>query len=208
MLKVNCEVLRDCLDVLKDEIITVYGEAASGKTTIAKILAIEATKFGKVIFIDTENGFNIERLKQLAGEDYERVIKTIFIVRIKNLEEQEKNIKNLLFLKNVKLIIVDSIGRFYRLEIKKDAKKANASMHRQFNVLSDICNKGVPVLITNQVYMNIDDKKISMVGGDMFKKWSKCLIKLETNPRKFILEKPFFKEELFEIRNDGIFLKR
>ena len=43
-----------------------------------------------------------------------------------------------------------------------------------------------------------------MVGGDMFKNWSKKLIKLEKDPRKIILEKPNNKQIYFKIVKEGI----
>jgi len=204
---VNCEVLKESINEIKNEITTIYGEAATGKTTLAKILAIEAAKNGKVIFIDTENGFSVERIRQLSGEEYDNVINKIFVMKIKGLEEQERKIRNLLELKDTKLVIIDTIGRYYRLEAKKDVNNANILMHRQFNVLSELNSKEIPVLITNQVYTNIEDGKINIVGGNMIKNWSKCLMKLEKNPRKLVLEKPCFKEIEFEIKENGIFLK-
>jgi len=180
------------------EITCIYGEGASGKTTLAKIAAIKFAKDGKVIFIDSENGFNLERFKQLGGEKY---LENIFILKPKNLEEQELQIKNLLKLKNLKLVIIDTIGHFYRIE---DKKKANISMHIQFNILSEISNK-IPVILVNQIYSY--NEKDKMVGGNMFKNWSKKIIKLEKDPRKIILEKPSNKQIYFEIVNEGIKLK-
>ena len=55
----------------------VYGEAATGKTTLALMLACDFSKFSKVIFIDTENGFNFERFKQISQEYYEKCLKNI-----------------------------------------------------------------------------------------------------------------------------------
>lgn len=180
------------------EITCIYGEGASGKTTFAKIAAIKFAENGKVIFIDTENGFNLERFKQLGGEEY---LENIFILKPKNLQEQELQIKNLSKIKNLKLIIIDTIGHFYRIE---DKKSANISMHIQFNILSEISKK-IPVILINQIYSFNDKDK--MVGGDMFKNWSKKIIKLEKDPRKIILEKPNFKQINFEIVNEGIKLK-
>ena len=48
----------------------IYGPAAAGKTTYCLLTSISMAKKGKkVMFIDTENGFSIERLKQLCGPD-------------------------------------------------------------------------------------------------------------------------------------------
>ena len=87
-------------------------------------------------------------------------------------------------------------------------------------ILSEISRKQkIPVIITNQVYADFvseEDfrkgvKKCSnLVGGDLMKYWSKCIIelKLENRRRKAILLKyrslPV-KELNFEIRERGIF---
>ena len=68
---------RELLDKLLDNgyetdiINTIYGPAGSGKTLLC-LLALLKVK-GKVIFVDTEGGFSVERLKQLT-KDYEGVL--------------------------------------------------------------------------------------------------------------------------------------
>ena len=52
---------------------TIYGPSGSGKTNIAILIALNNSKDKKVIFIDTEGGFSIERAKQLFS-DYEKRI--------------------------------------------------------------------------------------------------------------------------------------
>jgi len=59
------------------DIVTVfYGGAGTGKTNLCLLTAVSQAKKGnKVIFVDSEGGFSVERVKQLAGEDYEKVFK-------------------------------------------------------------------------------------------------------------------------------------
>ena len=66
-----------------DIITTLYGPAGSGKTNLCLIAAANLASQGKkVIFIDTEGGFSIERLKQIAGEngEYEKVLKNLIYI--------------------------------------------------------------------------------------------------------------------------------
>ena len=79
----------------------------------------------------------------------------------------------------------------------------------------------IPILITNQVYSgfvseedwrNGKEKEMNIVGGDLFKYWSKCIIELKQKGkgRKAVLLKHRSlpnKEMNFEIRNEGIFRK-
>lgn len=180
----------------------VYGEPASGKTTLAMELALKEAINNKVIYIDTENGFSIERIKQL-DKHYNDKLDNICLIKINSFKEQRKCFENLSDIKNVKLIIVDTIGVFYRLKLKKDANKANKEIDRQFQVLSEL-SKNSNILIVNQVYQNIDTNKIEVVGGNMVKNWSKLIIRLEKNPRKIVYEKPENKELRFKIDDSGI----
>ena len=87
-------------------------------------------------------------------------------------------------------------------------------------ILAEISRKqNLPILITNQVYSEFLSKEdlqkgikpgVNLVGGDLFKYWSKTIIELknEGNKRKAILLKHRSlpkKEMNFEIRNKGIF---
>ena len=50
----------------KDVITTIYGPAGSGKTVLCMLCSINMCRNKKkVIYVDTENSFSIERLKQI-----------------------------------------------------------------------------------------------------------------------------------------------
>src|SRR3989344_9107134 len=101
-------MIYDFID-LKDGMNLVYGEGATGKTTIALMLTKDYSKFGKVIFIDTENGFNFDRFKQISQDDYENCLKNILIFKIKSFQDQIKTIKSLTDVENISLIVLDSL---------------------------------------------------------------------------------------------------
>jgi len=51
----------------RDIITTIYGPAGTGKTNFCMLVAISQAKKGnKVIFVDAEGGFSVERLKQIG----------------------------------------------------------------------------------------------------------------------------------------------
>ncbi|MBS3131726.1 DNA repair and recombination protein RadB [Candidatus Woesearchaeota archaeon] len=184
-----------------DIISTVYGPAGSGKTIIALLCAIKIAKEKKVIYVDTEGSFSVERLKQVCGSinyDYNKILKNIAFLRPTSFQEQMKSFEKLkdIVTDKVGLIIVDTIGMLYRLELgtSEDIYNVNRELGRQIAYLTEISRKKhIPVLITNQVYADFEDKeKVNIVGGDLLKYGSKCLIELQITPsgnRRAILRK-------------------
>ncbi len=188
---------------LKSGINLVYGEGATGKTTLALMLAYEFSKFSKVVFIDTENGFSFDRFKQISGENYENCLKNVLLIKAKNFEEQIRVIKNLENIEKVSLIILDSLGMHYRLELKNDQKYANNKISEIFKILKLINEKNIFIFLTNQVYNNFDNNKLELVGGKMVRNLCGWIMKLEKNPRKLINESTN-SEHLFDIMDSGI----
>ncbi len=173
-----------------------------------------------MIYVDTEGGFSVERLKQVASSishDYSRILNDIIFLRPTSFDEQKKSFEKLKDLVNDKigLIIVDTIAMLYRLEFGKSehVQEVNRELANQISCLTEISRKkNIPILITNQVYTDFDEKdKVNIVGGDILKYGSKCLIELQITPngnRRFILRKHRSiaeqKEILFKIVEGGI----
>ena len=219
----------------KDIITMIAGPPGSGKTNFSILASCSQSKDNKkVIFIDTEGGFSIERVKQIVGVDnHEKILENIFLLKPTNFEEQKKCFEKLLIAvkkEQIGLIVIDGMAMLYRLELgdaihsKDDSniREINREIAMQMRVLAEISRKQeIPILITNQVYSGFvseeDWKKglkgeANIVGGDLFKYWSKCIIELKNDggKKKAILLKhrnlkP--KELSFEIRDEGIFRK-
>ncbi len=199
-----------------DSITTVYGPAGSGKTNMAILSAISMASQGKkVLYIDTEGGFSIERFKQVTS-NFKKVLSNIIFLQPTNFQEQKRAFEKLKGLANSKvgLIIVDTITMLYRLQKSngEEVSETNKDLAMQIGILNEIARKqNIPVLLTNQVYTSFDDGRIQVVGGDIIKYSSKCLLEIQTfhaNKRKLILRKhrsiPGEKEVYFEIVQEGI----
>ncbi|MCK5320975.1 DNA repair and recombination protein RadB [Candidatus Pacearchaeota archaeon] len=216
-----------------DIITTLYGLGGSGKSNFGIIVATsQARKGNKIIFMDTEGGFSSDRFKQVhqgTKDEIEIALQNILLLKPTSFEEQEKDFQKLLLhvkKGDVSLIIIDSIAMLYRLELgdaitSKDNEKiaeVNRKLAKQLRSLNEIARKqNISVIVTNQVYstftQNNEDqnfeRKVSMVGGDLLKYWSKCLIELQDfrGKRKIVLRKHRslpVKELMFEIVNEGI----
>lgn len=214
------------------EVITLfYGPAASGKSNFVTLAAChQAKKDKKIIFIDTEGSLSIERVNQMSGRMPEFVLKNIVILKPTNFQEQKdaffKMLKELKQSKNIGLIVVDSITMLYRLELADARKKGleevrdlNNDLAKQMKALYEIARKReIPVLVTSQVYNEflseeewLEGKEagVNVVGGDLLKYWSKCIIELQNKDgkKKAIIRKHRSlpnKELSFEISNEGI----
>ncbi|MFA5174180.1 MAG: DNA repair and recombination protein RadB [Candidatus Pacearchaeota archaeon] len=214
----------------KDIITMFYGPPGSGKTNFVTLAACHQAKIGKkVIFIDTEGGFSVERIKQISLGLPEFILKNIIILKPIDFKEQkEAFLKMLKELKseNIGLIIVDSINMLYRMELA-DARKIgiekiqeiNSDLAKQMKALFEIARKKeIPILLTSQVYNEFlkeeewlagKEAKANVVGGDSLKYWCKCIIELKNSngKKKAILRKHRSLPECdlnFEICNEGI----
>lgn len=216
----------------KGVISMIAGPPGSGKTNFCILAAAsQARKGNKVVFIDTEGGFSPERVRQIVGDDYEKILGNILMLEPKTFDEQKKTFKELLSRvkkEHVSLIVVDSMAMLYRLELgdaiqmkeTETIQKVNREVANQMRTLAEIArNEGIAVIITNQVYKGFQSEEdwkagkqadMNIVGGDLFKYWSKAIIELQVNgnKRKAVLLKHRSlpqKEMNFDIRNKGIF---
>jgi DNA repair protein RadB len=175
------EVFDDLLEGGFDSgvITTIYGPAGSGKTTTCLLAALASKK--KVLFMDSEGGFSISRLKQLT-KDYKEAMDSIFVLKPTNFTQQKSAIEQIRKLSSAKigLIICDTISSLYRVERSGDNKELNRELGNQVGLLLEIAReKNIPIVFTNQVYADFENQaNIKMVGGDIIKYSSKCLIEL------------------------------
>lgn len=215
-----------------DIITTIYGPGGSGKTNLCLLVAVSQAKKGnKVIYVDTEGGFSSDRVVQLLENDKDLLdltLKNIMILKPTSFEEQEESFEQLLkFVKagGISLIIIDSIAMLYRLELgdaiktenTENIRSVNGKLANQLRILTEISRKqNIPVVVTNQVYSTFSrdendqvEKQYSMVGGDLLKYWSKCIMEVQNyhGRRTLKLKKHRSlpeKELEFEIINTGI----
>ena len=167
-----------------DIVTTIYGPSGSGKTNVCLLAAVKMAESGKkVIFIDTEGGIAVERIKQITA-DYIRVLENIIFLQPINFEQQKEMFENLKSMvgESVGMIVVDSISMLYRLELgrSEEVYEVNSALGKQIATLVEIARtRNIPVLLTNQVYSDFDNRdKVKMVGGDLLKYGSKCLLEL------------------------------
>ncbi len=147
-----------------------FGEYGSGKTQIGHLLAVNVLKEdpdAHVIYIDTENTFRPERIKQFAegaGLNTEDALNRIMVARAYNSDHQMLLAEKAETLiteqgKKVRLVVVDSLTSHFRAEfigrgtLAERQQKLNRHMHTlsRFASSQNLC-----VYVTNQVMARPD----------------------------------------------------
>ena len=172
----------------KGTITQIFGPPSSGKSNVALSLAVNVAKNNrKVIYIDTEGGISIDRIKQISGSDFSNVANNIIVLEPTNFLEQTENIRSVdVWLRKhheeVDLIVLDSAVALYRVDDMK-SYKLSKELRKQVQLLSNIARKyDIAVILTNQIYASFDEEgnnEIKAVGGDIIEYISKVIIKLE-----------------------------
>ena len=161
----------------------LYGEAGTGKSNIVMQLAVQAVARGlRVIFIDTE-GFSAERFKQIAGPGAEEMAAKIMIFEPMSLEQQAIAIREAAKIagRDLGLIILDSATSLYRVLLEaEDNRSIRRTLTVQLSELQEIARRHrIPVVITNQVYMDIENNSLRPMGGTGLEHICKAIIFLE-----------------------------
>jgi len=168
----------------KKSITQIYGPPGSGKTNISLTLAVNVARNDKkVIYMDTEGGISIDRIKQLAGDDFEDVANNIIVFEPNNFPEQEEDLSLIESWissnRNIDLIILDSAVALFRIE---ENKSKASSLGRQLGLLASLAKDyNLAILVTNQIYASFDENinENSPVGGSILQYWCKTIIELK-----------------------------
>lgn len=173
--------------LVKKEVNCVYGTVGSGKTCFCLTHLTDILKNnGKVVYLDTENSFSIERFKQIAGEGYNELLESLFIFKIGSFKEQQsviKNLKEFVKLSKVSLVVVDGISYYYRRLVNKEKDLARAMLISQLRILNDL---KIPVLITSEVFTDFKTNLIKAVGQDILRRFTN-MIYLRKSKKEIIL---------------------
>jgi DNA repair protein RadB len=210
----------------KKAVTNFYGGPGTGKTNLCLLAALECIRNGgTVVYMDSEGGFSLERLRQME-KDADSILDKIKLIEPKTFEEQGKSIRNLVK-EEVDMIIIDSMVALYRIEYSdrespkakgshaslNQIMEANRELAKQLSILSNIAReRNIPVLITAHVFSNWETGEDEVIGGESIKYWSKSMVNLERtskmSERKAVIKKhrhiPEGGEVKFVIINEGI----
>src|SRR5882672_771445 len=162
-----------------------FGEAGTGKTNLCLQLARNMALAGKkTVYIDTE-GVSLERLAQMSGEHAQRVREQILFFEPYSLPEQqavvEKTVRLVSGAPDVGLVILDSATLHYRIALGTgDDVGGRRALGAQLHMLIGLARKrDIPVVITNQVFTNIETEETEPLGGQIVRHLSKAVVRLD-----------------------------
>jgi len=145
----------------------VYGQFGSGKTQLAHLLVVRAlleNKDNKAIFIDSENTFRADRIKDFCEANdvnYDDAMERIYVSRAFNSDHQMLLIdeieKMLQKDSSYRIVVVDSLTSHFRSEFQGRGalagrqQKLNKHLHQLLKI-ADLYN--MVVFVSNQVQAN------------------------------------------------------
>ncbi len=195
-----------------------YGTPASGKSTLCMVAAVACLRGERsVIFIDSE-GFSIERFRQIAGEDTEKLADQLFLFEPIDFEQQGTMIAEadkILKSHNPGLLIMDSATALYRTDLEKGRDALQQLTRQMIQLLGYGKRYDLAVIITNQVYMDTTRNTFFGLGGYALEHLSKTIVRLERLSQPGLRRATLVKHRSqpeggsfdFEIVQDGIKIK-
>jgi len=187
----------------------VYGEAETGKTSLAVQCAVNCARRGiKSLFIDTDGTFSYERLSQIAEYDYEKISPLMIIMRPTTFQEQSRAIDHLekVITNKFGLIVVDTVTSLYRVEFDdtEETYAANRELNRQLAVLTQIAKTcGVAVLVISQVRSVPFGETVEMkpVATRVLNYWSDIIVDMKQTGQTRVIK--VLREKHTKIKGTG-----
>jgi DNA repair protein RadB len=165
----------------------LYGEAGVGKTNICLQMAYKVAQSGKkVAYIDAE-GLSADRISQIFGDP--DAMKNLLVFQVHSFSEQSDRVDKIVRLaeanSNIGLVVIDSLTMYYRLN--HDDPAIRTDFIRQTEALLNMARMhDTAVLLTSQVYANINTGGVEFLGGHALHHNAKTIIRLDkrTNGRR------------------------
>ncbi|HEX3000765.1 MAG TPA: DNA repair and recombination protein RadB [Methanoregula sp.] len=159
-----------------------YGEPASGKSTLCLVAAVACLRSGHAVaWIDSE-GFSTERFRQIAGENAEKIAERFFLFEPVDFEHQGSmilEVEKVLKAHKPGLLVIDSATALYRTDLEKGRDAMQALTRQMIHLLGYAKRYEIPVIITNQVYMDTVKNTFYGLGGTALEHISKVIVRLE-----------------------------
>jgi DNA repair protein RadB len=164
----------------------IFGEPGSGKTTLAIQLAVNVIRCEKRVIFVTPERFPGERFAQIAGTDAGSIGLRLLVFEVKSFDQQRAVLHNVkkIAKENVGLVVLDATTSLYRLEQSKNTEiTLRRALANQLLLLLGLAKKyDLSVVVTNQVYSDVETDEVLPVAGYLIDNLSKVVIQfVKTN---------------------------
>lgn len=207
----GCRSLDEILGggVLLGKVTLIYGEASTGKTTLAMRSVVNylkperrgASPLQRALYVDSDGKFSLARFSEIAGDDVNKLLEKLVLSMPKSFSEQTRIIEGLIsfITKNIRLVVLDTVTSLYSEEIASTGKifPLNRELNRQLAYLKDAAEaQDLAVLILSQVHSTFqsDESSITPVSSRLLRYWPDIILRIDLTPqdgvRTAFLEKP------------------
>jgi DNA repair protein RadB len=195
----GCRSVDDTLDggLPAGSISLIYGEAETGKTTLAMQCAVNcANRNSKTLYVDCDDTFSAQRLSQVASKQFKQIAELIILMKPKDFREQAAIIDQMTdyVTMNFGLIVFDTFTSLYRLRVAESPSRTfelNRELNRQLAVLAQTARtQKIAVLTTSQVHNVLSDMPVSVepVATRVLKFWADIVIALKPTANPQMIE--------------------
>lgn len=172
----------------------VYGEASTGKTTLAMQCAIECARRNlKTLYIDADRSFSHNRLAQLSGNSLKEIGENIVVFTPETFSEQVSLVERIgsFVTDSTGLLVVDTVTSLYRSALGSQERvfAQNRELNRQMAYLAELASmKPVAMLLTSQVHAHPsrDEYQIEPVAKRILTYWSEVVLRLTSTANSAI----------------------
>ncbi len=140
----------------------IYGEAATGKTTIVIQAATAAAKMDlKVLYVDSDHSFTQQRFHQIAGADSAEISELIMLFLPETFSQQRMLVESLenYVTPTLGLVVVDSMSSLYRAAFSGSESifSLNRDLSRQVAYLGELASsRNIACVLTSQVHARLN----------------------------------------------------
>jgi DNA repair protein RadB len=192
----GCKALDNALSggISPKSLTLVYGEAETGKTTLAMQTVVNCAMQGyKTLFVDCDDTFSSRRLSQIATGKLDKIAELIILMKPHSFYEQAFVIDHLTeyVTKHFGLVVIDTVTSIYSAQVSENPEKTfelNRELNRQMGLLAQLAKTNkIAILVTSQVRSAFEEGYVSVepVATRVLKFWAETIIAMKPteNPK-------------------------
>ena len=185
----------------RGEIMLVYGEASTGKTTTVIQAATASAAVGlKVIYIDSDHSFTQQRFNQIAGSRASELSELIHLFLPETFTEQRSIMESLenYVTPSLGMVILDSISSLYRAAFSEASTifSLNRDLSRQVAYLGELAaSHNIACILTSQVHARLKPPvaDVEPVARRALFHFPRLILRMRNTPKsnvkEFVLER-------------------